>query len=474
MKFEEWKELMRQQWKELAEKRREGMTHSEIHNHESQLGMMSKNDPEYGQTYTITYNVTGNVDTTGWPTEIKSARTLKLNIPIPYGATGTVDANTLFTYDNGVFTIEDVQQDIEIAINVTDVLYENAKPGDFLYSDWTFGPTQKTGYLGRCVGLATENEGKSVWCSPKSSSAMKWSTETVDTGLDNFTSSDTAKTDFNGKANTELLLSLGADKYLAAAYASEQFQGNGYLPAAGELYKYCTRIKTYVYSGTVWSSTEKSSSDAWYAYTTYGNVNVGYMKTSIGYYALGFLQLSGKPGKPINTNGHEYVDLGLPSGTKWATMNVGATSSTEYGDYYMYGMGSKTYDSADTPYDGTEDPLDLSKDTARQVYGGDWHMPTQAQMQELKDNTTYQWVTDYQGSGINGGTFTATNGAVLFFPAAGYWNGGSQSDVGSYGGYWGSYPDGIYSAYCFYIDGTGNGVYNDNREYGYSVRGVIS
>ena len=107
-------------------------------------------------------------------------------------------------------------------------------------------------------------------------------------------------------------------------------------------------------------------------------------------------------------NGHQYVDLGLPSGTKWATMNVGALSETDYGNHYMYGMGSKTYDSTDTPYAGTENPLASSADTAAQVWGGSWHMPTRAQMQELTANTTYQWVTNYKGSGINGGTFTAT------------------------------------------------------------------
>lgn len=110
---------------------------------------------------------------------------------------------------------------------------------------------------------------------------------------------------------------------------------------------------------------------------------------------------------PINTNGHEYVDLGLPSGTLWATMNVGANSVTDYGNYYMYGMGSKIYDSTDTLYSGTEDPLDLSKDTARVVWGGGWHMPTKTQMQELTANTTCEWVTDYNGSGINGDLFTA-------------------------------------------------------------------
>jgi hypothetical protein len=94
-------------------------------------------------------------------------------------------------------------------------------------------------------------------------------------------------------------------------------------------------------------------------------------------------------------------------------------------------------------------------------------------MQELTANTTYQWVTNYKGSGINGGTFTATNGAVLFIPAAGYWYNGSQGDVGSGGYYWGSSPDGSDGAYDLYFDGGGEDVYDDDREYGFSVRPVL-
>ena len=87
-------------------------------------------------------------------------------------------------------------------------------------------------------------------------------------------------------------------------------------------------------------------------------------------------------------NGHEYVDLGLPSGTKWATMNVGASSETDYGNYYQYGKGASQYatTSGDSNYSGTEDPLDSSVDTAVQVWGGQWHMPTKAQIKELIDS----------------------------------------------------------------------------------------
>lgn len=175
------------------------------------------------------------------------------------------------------------------------------------------------------------------------------------------------------------------------------------------------------------------------------------------------------------TPSHDYVDLGLPSGTKWATMNVGASSETDYGNYYQYGKGAAQYaaTSGDSNYGGTEDPLDSSVDTASQVWGGSWHMPTRAQMQELTANTTYQWVTNYKGSGINGGTFTATNGAVLFIPAAGYWYNGSQSNVGSSGGYWGSSPSGSTSAYYSYFYDGSNGVYDALRKRGYSVRPVV-
>ena len=171
-------------------------------------------------------------------------------------------------------------------------------------------------------------------------------------------------------------------------------------------------------------------------------------------------------------NGHQYVDLGLPSGTKWATMNVGASSETDYGNYYQYGKGAAQYaaTSGDSNYSGTEDPLAASADTGAQVWGGSWHMPTRAQMEELTANTTYEWTTI---NGVNGGKFTATNGNYVFFPAAGGWGDGSQVNVGDYGYYWGSSPNGSNSACYLYF---GNGykyVYNSYREYGYSVRPVV-
>ena len=172
-------------------------------------------------------------------------------------------------------------------------------------------------------------------------------------------------------------------------------------------------------------------------------------------------------------NGHAYVDLGLPSGTKWATMNVGATSETDYGNYYQYGKGAAQYaaTSGYSYYSGTENPLAASADTAVQVWGGQWHMPTRAQMQELTANTTYQWVTNYKGSGVKGGTFTATNGAVLFLPAAGGWEFGDQFGVGG-GFYWSSSPTESF-IWHLYFGNDGVEVVMLERYNGLSVRPVV-
>ena len=175
---------------------------------------------------------------------------------------------------------------------------------------------------------------------------------------------------------------------------------------------------------------------------------------------------------PDPYNGHEYVDLGLPSGTKWATMNVGASSETDYGNYYQYGKGAAQYaeTNADINYSGMEDPLDSSVDTATQVWGGSWHMPTKAQMEELIANTTYQWTTI---NGVIGGKFTATNGNYVFFPAAGFWYDGSQNDVGNGGLYWGSSPSGSSDACRLSFYDGGKSVSNITRKCGFSVRPVV-
>ena len=173
--------------------------------------------------------------------------------------------------------------------------------------------------------------------------------------------------------------------------------------------------------------------------------------------------------------GHAYVDLGLPSGTKWATMNVGASSVSDYGNFYQYGKGSAQYaaTSGQSDYEGTEDPLATSADTAAQVWGGSWHMPTKAQFEELTANTTYEWTTI---DSINGGKFTAQNGNYVFFPAAGYWhlyNG--HMAVGSNASCWSSTPGGSDAAWFLYLSMWYDtpDVGNTERKMGYPIRGVV-
>ena len=180
------------------------------------------------------------------------------------------------------------------------------------------------------------------------------------------------------------------------------------------------------------------------------------------------------PYVPPIIDGHEYVDLGLPNGTMWATMNVGASSITDYGNYYQYGKGSGQYaaTSGQSNYSGTENPLAATADTATVEWGGSWHMPTSAQCAELTANTTYEWTTI---NGVNGGKFTAANGNYVFFPASGFYQNGIVYDIGISGFYWGSTTDHSTYAKCLVLgDGNGNrGLGYPRRSNGYPVRPVV-
>ena len=174
-------------------------------------------------------------------------------------------------------------------------------------------------------------------------------------------------------------------------------------------------------------------------------------------------------------NGYEYVDLGLPSGTIWAKYNVGANSETEYGDYYRYGFGATKYESGQGTYDSKETPIALSADTAAQVMGGRWHMPTQAQMQELIDNTTYEMVTI---DGVNGCKFTASNGEYIFFPNGGNYYNDSTSitslgdEMHTIGGTPNEIPDRM-ACWGLQSDGYDAFIGGEKLNSGCNVRGVV-
>ena len=184
---------------------------------------------------------------------------------------------------------------------------------------------------------------------------------------------------------------------------------------------------------------------------------------------------------------YEYVDLGLPSGLKWATCNVGASSPEEYGLYFAWGettgytaeqvtSGVRAFDQ--TIYNAgsaasISTDLTPEQDAAHVNLGDNWRMPTYDECQELIDNCDATWTDDYNGTGVAGCIFTSkVNGNSVFLPAAGYYDFSSVIDVGSVGFYWSA--SWISSSFAWDMDfeSWNQQVYNGHRYYGCSVRAV--
>ena len=191
----------------------------------------------------------------------------------------------------------------------------------------------------------------------------------------------------------------------------------------------------------------------------------------------------------LTHNGYEYVDLGLPSGLKWATCNVGASSPEEYGGLY-FAWGETTGYTAEQVTSGVrafdEDSynagpaasistdLTPEQDAAHVHMGGNWRMPTKAEFKELVNNCKVDFTYDYNGTGIKGRIFTSkVNGKSVFFPDAGIGDDSSVGDVGSYGYYWSASRYSSFYAWSF-SDSSGSMdlQYDNFRYFGYSVRGV--
>ena len=206
--------------------------------------------------------------------------------------------------------------------------------------------------------------------------------------------------------------------------------------------------------------------------------------------AIGCKKLNGGSG---SYNGHDYVDLGLPSGLLWATCNVGADTPEGYGDYFAWGetQPKDVYKQSTYQYyynfDGiggfhvnkynAGDCLDtlLPEDDAATVnWGAGWRMPTKTEWQELYDNTTVTWT---QQNSVYGRLFTASNGNSLFLPAAGYYSYGSNlKQAGRIGDYWSSSrtEGNNTGAIVFGFNSVIYGTDLDERPDGHSVRGVLS
>ena len=141
-------------------------------------------------------------------------------------------------------------------------------------------------------------------------------------------------------------------------------------------------------------------------------------------------------------NGHDYVDLGLPSGLLWATCNVGAESSGDLGNYYTYDVGKR----------------------AAYSWGGGWRMPTKKQLAELVSECEWVWVS-------GGYKVTGPNGNSIFLPAAGGREKEEVEGIDSNGNYWSStlYYSGPYGAWSLNFDSKG---YEMCYYYRYNARSV--
>ena len=216
-----------------------------------------------------------------------------------------------------------------------------------------------------------------------------------------------------------------------------------------------------------------------------------------------------------------YVDLGLTSGTKWATCNVGASSPEGYGDYFAWGETCPkdnyihdnyafyninscllTKYTIDLGYSNNPDgktTLDPEDDAATANWGSSWRMPTDAEFTELINNCYMEWTDDYKGTNVKGyivykakhpddkgvqkfgnnsvslqATYNVSSDVHIFLPASGYRNGSSLSSV-SIGNYWSSTLATLISMYANSFILTNNNVPRSqirNRYYGLSVRPV--
>ena len=187
---------------------------------------------------------------------------------------------------------------------------------------------------------------------------------------------------------------------------------------------------------------------------------------------------------------HEYVDLGLPSCTLWATCNVGANSPEEYGDYFAWGETvPKGYYDWSTYFDTDDNGHTFKKynnfgglakllpedDAATANWGSDWQMPSVDQIYELYNSsyTTMEWT---QVNGVNGLKITSkSNGNSIFLPAAGYRYYHELRSAGSSGMYWSSslFPDDDdYACYLLFSSDYWSWYNNNFRYYGLSVRAV--
>ncbi len=176
-------------------------------------------------------------------------------------------------------------------------------------------------------------------------------------------------------------------------------------------------------------------------------------------------------------NGHEWVDLGLS--VKWATCNVGANSPSDYGSYFAWGeiRTKAEYTSTNSKTEGKDFTHHINGynmyDAARANWGGDWRLPTEGEVEELRNQCVWTWTSE---NGHYGYRVDGINGAHIFLPAAGYFSGSICKGRGSRGDYWAGTMDrgaNIEASSLSFEDGDIGDDTWYSRCYGFTIRPVI-
>lgn len=308
-------------------------------------------------------------------------------------------------------------------------------PSQILNFGKAIGPEWSTLTQSQWVYFLTKHA--SVWCTVKGIYGYAFAPDDYDTTMQPWTTTG------NELNNWEEAESAGVLFIPAAGFMQGEGVNFGIVYADGSVVEF---------SGYSWTSTANGTEGAYYM--GFGKAEIGtYVHVNSYAFPERLVQKFFKP--------HDYVDLDLPSGTLWATCNVGADSPEEYGDYFQWGGvtpvtstsinvswvtcpgngGNENYNESAFNTWKTENltgyVLKPTVDAACANWGGDWRIPTSDDFKELCENTNNQWIEE---NGVKGWKFTSTinSGKHIFLPACGSRYDTQIYDKDSNGLYWSS------------------------------------
>lgn len=176
-----------------------------------------------------------------------------------------------------------------------------------------------------------------------------------------------------------------------------------------------------------------------------------------------------------DSNHPHAIDLGLPSGTKWACCNMGASSPEDYGSLFAFGemeekeiYDYRTYSLRNVRFQ-YETIVDRS-DVAYVKWGQEWHIPSPDQFNELKDNCTSEWKVV---KGVNGRVFKGKNGNSVFLPAVGKAIAINNESKNKLGNYWTNREHWESDkAFYFFFSNSSTGQFDGLKFLGLSIRPI--